>query len=218
MNLDPLWISLKTATVATLVAFALAVLLARYRLTTNRITGNILDGVMLLPLALPPTVIGLLLLLLFGRESLIGEFLERYGWAVVFSWKATVLASLVMALPILYHTIAAGFRQIDRELIDTARLFGSSEWHTLWNVMLPLAWPSIAAGAMLAFMRALGEFGATLMIAGNIPGRTQTAPLAIFVAVQSGEIREAVILSLILLAVAASALALLKRLPLEQTR
>ncbi len=201
MDLSPLWISLKTAVAATLIVFVLGVLAARWRLSFRSRSFEILDGILMFPLALPPTVVGLGLLLIFGRQSPLGGALEAIGLNIVFSWPAAVLAATVVSFPLMYQTIRASFMQIDPALIDAARIFGFSEWRILWQVMIPLSWAGVTAGLVLCFMRALGEFGATLMIAGNIPGKTQTAPIAIFFSVEAGEMFHAAILSGIILAV-----------------
>lgn len=210
--MEPLWISLKTATLATVLTFVSAVLLARWRVKRDGRFAHVLDTFLMLPIALPPSVIGLGLLLVFGRSSPLGAALARAGLQLIFTWPATVLASFVVAFPIMYQTARGAFAQIDPSLLDAARLFGRSEWRILWRIMLPLAWPGIAAGIILSFLRALGEFGATLMIAGNIPGRTQTAPVAIFFAVEAGEMREAALLAAALVGLSLAAIALLNRL------
>ena len=151
--------------------------------------GNLrawMDGVLTLPLVLPPTVVGFCLLLAFGRRSPLGLALEHIGVMVVFSWPATVIAATVVAFPLMYRTALAGFEQVNPTLLDAARTLGVSEWTVFRRILLPLAAPAVVAGTVLAFARALGEFGATLMLAGNIPGRTQTIPIAIFSAVEDG--------------------------------
>jgi molybdate transport system permease protein len=210
--MGPLKLSLATALCATLLTFVAGILCARWRLTRQGRLSAVLDAVFMLPIALPPSVVGLALLLTFGKNSPVGSALAQIGWSIIFTWPATVLASFTVSFPIMYQTARGAFAQIDRSLLDAARVFGRSEWSILWRIMLPIAWPGIAAGAILSFLRALGEFGATLMIAGNIPGRTQTAPVAIFSAVEAGERREALILALALLAISLAAIALLNRL------
>lgn len=210
--MGPLRLSLATALCATVLTFIAGVLCARWRLQQRGRLWPLLDTLFMLPIALPPSVVGLALLLTFGRSSPLGELLAQLGCAIIFTWPATVLAAFVMAFPIMYQTARGAFAQIEPSLLDAARVFGRSEWSILWKIMLPIAWPGIAAGAILSFLRALGEFGATLMIAGNIPGKTQTAPVAIFFAVEAGERREALILSLALLAISLAAITLLNRL------
>ncbi|MHA3769963.1 molybdate ABC transporter permease subunit [Verrucomicrobiota bacterium sgz303538] len=198
--LPPLGISLKTALCATLLSAVAGILIARWRFQRGAGLGSVLDAFFLLPLALPPTVIGLLLLMTFGRKSPIGQWLEEIGVPIVFSWPGTVVAAFVVSFPIMYQTARGAFQQIDPALLDAARIFGRSRWRILCRIMLPLAWPGLAAGVVLSFVRALGEFGATLMLAGNIPGRTQTAPIAIFFAVEAGDTSTAITLAAALLA------------------
>jgi molybdate transport system permease protein len=149
---------------------------------------------------LPPTVVGFFLLLLLGRRSIIGHALERLGIVIVFSWPATVIAATVVAFPLMYRTTLGAFEQVTPNLLDAARTLGASEWRVFRRVLLPMAAPGVLAGTVLAFARAMGEFGATLMLAGNIPGRTQTMPIAIFSAVEGGDMRVAILwVSLIVL-------------------
>jgi len=193
MDLSPLWISAKTAFAATVVTFflglAAAWLLAGYR---GKAKG-IIDSVLTLPMALPPTVVGFFLLLVFGRNGPIGRLLYSLGTQVIFSWPATVIAASTVAFPLMYKTARGAFEQVDKNLIYAARTLGVSEWKIFWRITVPLAWPGIAAGAVLSFTRALGEFGATLMIAGNIPGKTQTIPIAIFFTAEGGEMGKALL-------------------------
>ncbi len=150
-----------------------------------------IDGILTLPLVLPPTVVGFILLVIFGRRSLIGHALENIGITIVFSWPATVIAATVVAFPLMYRTTLGAFEQVNRNYLDAARTLGASERIVFRRVLLPLAAPGVLAGTVLAFARALGEFGATMMLAGNIPGRTQTMPIAIFSAAESGDMRAA---------------------------
>jgi molybdate transport system permease protein len=177
---------------------------------------HLLDGALLLPLALPPTVIGLVLLLIFGKQSPVGQLLADLGLRVVFSWPATVIAAFVVTFPLMYHIARSAFQQVDRDLVDTARIFGMSESRILWQVWIPLAWPGILTGVILSFVRALGEFGATLMIAGNIPGRTQTIPIAIFFQVEGGNFLAALGLAAVAMAISTFAIILLHRVSPRQ--
>lgn len=189
IDLSPLWISLATTCAATIATFFLG-LLAAWRMSGMR--GSLrswIDGVLTLPLVLPPTVVGFFLLLLLGRRSYIGHALEQLGVVIVFSWPATVIAATVVAFPLMYRTTLGAFEQVNRTLLDAARTLGASESRVFRRVLIPMAAPGVLAGTVLAFARALGEFGATLMLAGNIPGRTQTMPMAIFSAVESGDMR-----------------------------
>src|SRR4029077_17435406 len=146
----------------------------------------------LLPLVLPPTVVGFFLLLLFGRNGPLGKLLFCVGATVVFSWPATVIAAAVVAFPLMYITARAALEQVDPHFLQAARTLGASEGRVFLEVSLPMAWPGVLAGTILAFARALGEFGATLMVAGNIPGRTATIPIAIYFAVEADDLRTAV--------------------------
>ena len=185
-ELIPIWISLKTAGTATLITFILGIAAARWMAYGDFKGKNLLDGLFILPLVLPPTVLGFGLLLIFGKNGPLGQLLLYFDKTVIFSWSATVIASTVVAFPLMYQATRAAFEQIQPNLEDAARTLGATEWVVFWKVSMPLAWPGIAAGTILAFARSLGEFGATLMLAGNIPGKTQTAPLAIYFAVEAG--------------------------------
>ncbi len=207
--LTPIWISLKTATAATAISFFIAVYAARLRLRFAGRALDLLDAILLFPLAVPPTVIGLALLLTFGRSSPVGEWLHGVGLSLVFTWPGAVLAATVVAFPIMYTTLRAAFLQVDPALLEAARVFGSRGHRLTWSILLPLCWPSAMAGVVLTFMRALGEFGATLMFAGNLPGRTQTAPIAIYFAVEGGDFRLAMSLAGIVLALATGVVCLL---------
>ncbi len=186
IDMSPLWISLKTAGVATVITFFAGIAIARGMAQYKGRLKGLVDGILTLPLVLPPTVIGFFLLLLFGRNGPLGKLLLRLGTSIIFSWSATVITATIVSLPLMYKTSRGAFEQIDQNLVNAARTLGSSEWRIFWRLQVPLAWPGIAAGGILAFTRALGEFGATLMLAGNIPGKTQTIPLAIYFAAQSG--------------------------------
>jgi len=212
MDWSPVFVSLKTALCATMLTMVLGVLAAKWRIKRHGALVDFLDGALLFPLALPPTVVGLLLLLVFGRQSPVGQALSGIGINVLFTWEATVIAAMAVAFPIMYQTAKGAFLQMDVELLDAARVFGYSERQILWSIMIPLAWPGIAAGLILTFVRALGEFGATLMLAGNIPGRTQTIPIAIFFHVEGGDMAGAVLLSCVIVAISMVALFLLARL------
>ena len=145
-----------------------------------------MDGIFTLPMVLPPTVVGFFLLIIFGKNSILGNFLGKLGISVLFTWQGAVIAAVVVSFPIMYRTARGAFEQVDRNLIHAARTLGMSEWEIFFKVMLPVSWPGVAAATILAFARALGEFGATIMLAGNIPKKTQTMSVAIYTAVQSG--------------------------------
>ncbi len=189
--LSPIVISLKTALTATALTFVLGVAAARWMVGMKGRMRNLLDSLFILPLVLPPTVVGLGLLMLFGRNGPLGKLLATFGTTVIFSWSATVIAATTVAFPLMYQTARGAFEQIDPNIVDAARTLGCSEWTIFWRVMVPVAWPGIAAGLVLSFARALGEFGATLMVAGSLPGRTETIPMAIYFAVEGGHTAQA---------------------------
>jgi molybdate transport system permease protein len=207
MDWSPLWISIATSLAATFVTLAVGLAAAAWRQHRRGPAIALVDGIFLLPLVLPPTVVGFLLLLLFGRNGPLGALLSKLGATIVFSWPATVIAAAVIAFPLMYLSARAALEQVDSHLFEAARTLGASEWRVFREVALPLAWPGILAGTILSFARALGEFGATLMLAGNIPGKTETIPIAIYFAVEAGDRRGAlswcavdVAISLVLLA------------------
>jgi molybdate transport system permease protein len=189
---SPLWISLETSVTATLITLVAGLAAAAWRQRRTGPAMALVDGVCLLPLVLPPTVVGFFLLLLFGRNGPLGKLLLRLGATVVFSWPATVIAASVVAFPLMYLTARAALEQVDSRFLEAARTLGASEWRAFTAVALPLAWPGVLAGTILSFARALGEFGATLMLAGNIPGKTATIPIAIYFAVEADDVQRAV--------------------------
>ena len=203
VNWFPLWLSLRVATLATLISLALGIWLA-YLLANRQFRGKeMLDAIVTLPLVLPPTVLGYYLLVMLGRSSPIGHFYEwAFGGPLVFTWQAAVVASTLHAIPLLVKSARAALETVDRSYEKAARNLGASEWRVFWRVTLPLSRRSIVAATVLAFARALGDFGATLMIAGDIPGRTQTASIAIYDAVESGNTLLARILVMVLSIVA----------------
>lgn len=186
MDFSPLFISLKVAFIATLFTFLLGLGAARLVVGLRHGKG-LIDGIFTLPLVLPPTIVGFFLLMAFGKHGFLGEFLNRLGISVVFSWIGAVIASIVVSFPIMYCTCRGAFEQIDMNLIYAARTLGMTERQIFFKITLPNSIHSILAGTVLAFARALGEFGATIMIAGNIPGKTETMAVAVYIAVQSGK-------------------------------
>lgn len=183
-----LFLSLRVALLATAVAAVSGVACARL-LARARFPGKeAVEAVLLLPLVLPPTVVGFGLLLLLGRNGPVGRLVPD---GLLFTWWAAVVAAAVAAFPLVYQNARAAFAQVDPDQENAARTLGAGEVRVFFTVTLPLAWPGLMAGLVLAFARALGEFGATLMVAGNIPGKTQTAPMAIYFAVEEGDYRTA---------------------------
>lgn len=193
MNFDfsPLWISSKTAVASTLITFFIGILAAWFMRNKKGKFKVFFDALFTLPMVLPPTVLGFFLLLLFGKNGAIGSILFSLGIKLIFSWPATVIAATVVAFPLMYKATSGAFELIDENILNAARTLGVSEFRIFWTIAVPLGLPGIAAGTVLAFARALGEFGATLMLAGNIPGKTQTIPIAIFFAVEGGDMTSA---------------------------
>lgn len=190
-DLSPLWISLKTALLATFITFFLGISAAYWMLGYRGKGKSLIEGIFVAPLILPPTVVGFLLLIFFGKNGPVGKLLEPYNTTIVFTWYGAAIAATVVSFPLMYKTALGAFMQIDANLLRVARTLGAKELTIFWRISLPLAFPGIIAATTLAFARALGEFGATLMLAGNIPGQTQTIPMAIYFAVESGSINEA---------------------------
>ena len=217
-HVSVLILSLRVAFVATLLNAAVGIPLA-YLLARRFFRARwLVDLFVTLPLVLPPTVTGYYLIVLLGRRGWLGGPLYQLtGWSVAFTWYAAVIAAAVMALPLLVRTARAAIESVDRDLERAAFTLGHSEWRTAIEVTLPLARNGILAGLVLAFARALGEFGATLMLAGNIPGKTTTVPLAIYTAVQTGETSEALVLVAALTVVSCAVIYLAGRLGTKAT-
>ena len=211
--LVPLFLTLKVAGWATLLAtiFGIAIAFAVARL---RFPGReMVDAMMTLPMVMPPTVLGYYLLVLVGRRGVIGEWLyDKLGISLIFTWQGAVIAAAVVAFPLVYKAARAAFEGVEHQYEQAARVLGQSEFEVFLRVTLPLAWRGILAGAMLAFARAMGEFGATLMVAGSLPGRTQTLPLAIYEAAMTGENTAALALSVALTIVSVIVLLIVGRL------
>jgi molybdate transport system permease protein len=189
-DLSPLWISLKVSLLATIITLELGTFVA-YRMYRYRGKArSLIEGILIAPLVLPPTVVGFVLLILLGKNGVLGQILTQWNLRFVFTWYAAVLAAIVVSFPLMYRSALGAFEQIEVLILDAAKIDGASEIAVFWYIALPLASPGIVAGTVLTFARALGEFGATLMIAGNIPGQTQTMPMAIYFAVEAGAIQE----------------------------
>ncbi|WP_399685432.1 molybdate ABC transporter permease subunit [Xenophilus sp.] len=211
--LTPLWLTLKVALLATLLAGAAGIGLGWW-MARRRFPGHsTLDALLLLPMVLPPTVLGYYLIVLVGRNGLIGRWLEQwFGFTLLFTWQGAVLAAAVVSLPLIYKAARAAFEETDSRFAQAARTLGAGEWEVFWRISLPLALRGIGAGLALSFARAMGEFGATLMIAGNLPGRTQTLSVAVYAAVQAGDDRLALTLTLVISVVCVVLLVLASRL------
>jgi molybdate transport system permease protein len=213
----PLWLSLRVAGFATVISLAISLPLAWLLASREWKARNVLDAVTTLPLVLPPTVLGYYLLVVIGRNSPLGQIYEwAFGSPLVFTWQAATLAALFHSTPLLIKFIRAAFESIDPSFERAARNLGASEWKVFWRVTVPLARRSIFAAAALAFARSLGDFGVTIMIAGDIPGRTQTVAVAIYDAVESGNGALARTLVLVISAVSIAILYLANRLERRQ--
>ena len=206
------WFTLLCAVGATVLMIPAGVPLA-WLLARRRFPGRaILEAIVTLPLVVPPVATGLLLLVLFSRRGIIGRVLERMGIDVVFTWKAVVLAMAIMGLPLLVRTARAGFEQVNTRYESVAATLGASPLRVFFTISLPLAWPAVLAGAVLAFARALGEFGATIVVAGSIPGVTRTLAVAIYGYTETGQDRQALALVAIAIVIAFVALWVSNRL------
>jgi molybdate transport system permease protein len=197
----PLLLTLKVASLATIFASILGIVVGKMLGRRRSFTRDVAESLLTLPLVLPPTVLGYYLLVVLGREGFIGAWLMRtFGVSLIFTWQGAVIASAVAAFPLILRAARAAFSEVDMQLENAARSLGATESEVFFRVTLPLAWRGVLAGALLAFARAMGEFGATLMVAGSLPGRTQTLSLAIYDAVMAGDDARAntlVIISLI---------------------
>jgi molybdate transport system permease protein len=207
INYSPLILSFKTATISTLIVFIAGVVLARL-IGRNSFRGkSIIEAIILLPLVLPPTVVGFGLLYVFGKNGFIGRLLlDWFDFQVVFTWYGVIIAAVVVSFPLMYQSAAAAFQQYDPNIENAAYTMGASKWRVFWTISFPLAWPGLLSGLVLSFARALGEFGATLMIAGYIPNVTDTIPLAIYFAVESGNMEVAKFWVIIIVALGFSAI------------
>lgn len=197
MDWFPLGLSLRVAVLATILT-AIVGVPAAWLLARRHFAGrDLISATLLTPLVLPPTVLGYYLLMIIGRRGVVGRMLEARGIELAFTWRAAVLAAAVGSFALLIKTSQAGFESIDKRLEQAAQTLGHSDWSVFWTISVPLAWRSILAGTVLAFCKALGDFGITLMVAGDIPGRTQTLPLAIYDHVQSNQLQQANTLALV---------------------
>ncbi|MEK7689236.1 MAG: molybdate ABC transporter permease subunit, partial [Deltaproteobacteria bacterium] len=188
MDVFPLYLTLKVSIFATFFSIVIGLCFAWLMARRDFFGKGILDAIIMQPLVIPPTVLGYYLLVLLGRSSPLGRFLEdTAGITLVFTWKGAVVAAFVASLPLFVRPARAAIEGVDKNLENAARLLGKTEWEVLKTITIPLAWRGIVAGGIIAFARATGEFGATLMIAGNIPGVTQTLPVGIYDAVQMGD-------------------------------
>ena len=205
--LSPIWLSIKIATISGVIVILIGTLIGRIFARRTFKGKAVLETVLMLPMVLPPTVVGFFLIVIFGKNSMAGQAIEwLFKQPIIFTWWAAVIASIIVAFPLMYQSTKSGFQGIDREIEEAARVDGANEWRIFLFISIPLASKAIISGSILSFARALGEFGATLMFAGNIPGETQTIPTAIYIAIDSGNMEMAwmwvisiVILSFIML-------------------
>ncbi|MBB4826020.1 molybdate transport system permease protein [Sporosarcina luteola] len=203
----PLFLSLKVAAISTTIVFIAGIFFAHLLAKRQFFGKSVIESIFLLPLVLPPTVVGFGLLLLFGKNGWLGKWLlEWFDVQIVFSWIGAVIASVVVSFPLMYQSSAAAFEHVDIRLENAARTMGASNWRVFWTIAFPLAWPGLLAGLVLSFARGLGEFGATLMLAGYIPGKTDTIPMAIYFAVESGHMEKAAFWVVIIVALGFSAI------------
>jgi molybdate transport system permease protein len=217
----PLWLSLRVAVLSTIISLAAGLWIAHILANHDFRGKEVLDAAVTLPLVLPPTVLGYYLLVVIGRLSPLGKLWEAiFGSPLVFTWKAAVVAAVLHSFPLLVKSARAAFESVDRRYERAARTLGASEWKLFWRVTLPLAQRSIYAATALAFARSLGDFGVTLMVAGNIPGRTQTVAVAIYDAVEAGNGAVARTLVLVISAIALVVLTVANRitLPVAESR
>lgn len=199
MDISPLWISLEIAIYATIITFFLGCYTALRMKNSAGKVSRILDVLFTLPLVLPPTVTGLILLIIFGKNGVLGKPLLYMGIQIVFTKRAAILAAVLVSFPLMYRSAKSAFEQVDQNIIDAGRTLGLSESKIFRSIVMPSALPGVASGIILSFSRALGEFGATLMVAGNIPKVTQTMPLAIYMNLQGGNRKITLIWGLILI-------------------
>lgn len=211
--LTPLWLTLKVALLATLLSGTAGIALAWW-MSRRRFAGqSTVDAILMLPMVLPPTVLGYYLIVLIGRKGWLGQYLDQwFGINLMFTWQGAVIAASIVSLPLIYKAARAAFEDIDPRFAQAARTLSAGEWEVFLRISLPLAVRGITAGLMLAFARAMGEFGATLMIAGNLPGKTQTLSIAVYDAVQAGNDAQALWLTLVISLVCVAVLVVSGRL------
>ena len=210
--LSPVILSLRVATISTIITMIVGIVFAYIFVRYNFHFKDLLESVLILPMVLPPSVIGYILLVIFGKRGFIGVYLNKiFGISIIFTWIACVIASVVVSIPLMYQSVKSSFLAIDENYINAARTLGASEKKIFFKVILPLAMPGIVSGTVLSFARALGEFGATMMIAGNIPGKTQTIPTAIYYAIASDDMNKANVLTFIVIIFSFSVIFILNR-------
>ncbi|ELK22333.1 molybdate ABC transporter, permease protein [Anoxybacillus flavithermus TNO-09.006] len=213
VNLFPLFLSLKVSTIATVLAVIIGLPISYYLSRSNGKIADMVDALITLPVVLPPTVLGYYLLVLFGRQSALGKFLEeKLGLLIVFTPTGAVIAAFVVSIPFFIKSARTAFASIEPNLLNAARVLGRSEWNIFFTVIIPLSWRGIVSGITLVFARSLGDFGATLMVAGSIPNETMTMPIAIYDALLAGNQKLANLLVMIMTIVSVTLLYVIKRL------
>lgn len=187
---DPLLLSIKIALTSTPITLIVAMFFVKVLQKGRKTIKLLIELVLLLPLVLPPSVVGFVLIVIFGRSSLIGKWIDDiFHTTIMFTWWAGVIAAIIVSIPLMYQSLVRGFSEIDQSLLGAAKVDGSNGWQLFWRIELPLALPAIISGITLSFARAVGEFGATLMFAGNIPNKTQTTATAIYSAMEAGNMK-----------------------------
>jgi len=217
-DFSPAWISIKITLVSTVIIFFLGIAIAWRMSNYKGRWQGLLDGLLTLPLVLPPTVVGFALLLLIGVNGPVGKLFALFNVKLVFTWYAAAFASVIVAFPLMYKTARGAFEQIDPNILNEARPLDVSERKIFWRVTVPLARPGIAAATALAFARSLGEFGATMMVAGNIPGKTQSIPIAIYYAAQNNDTRTSLIWVTIIFVISLVVLVMLNNMNRKNAR
>ncbi|MFC3882192.1 molybdate ABC transporter permease subunit [Bacillus songklensis] len=187
---SPVFLSIKVSVMAVIFTAICGTLAGKW-MSGKSFKGKIaLETILMIPLVLPPTVVGLMLIVVFGSQSFIGKMFGAFQQSVMFTWWAAVISSIVVAFPLMFQSARQAFLSVDRDITNAARVDGAGEWKVFWMVEIPLAIRQLASGVVLSFTRGFGEFGATLMFAGNIPGKTQTVPVAIYVAYETGDMQK----------------------------
>ncbi|MEB6201012.1 molybdate ABC transporter permease subunit [Mammaliicoccus fleurettii] len=202
-DLTPLWISIKVTLISTIIVCILGIILAKLMFNYKGKLKPIIESVIMLPIVLPPTVMGFVLLIVFSKNKIFGQFLDDvFQINVIFTWVGAVIAAVIVSLPLMYQHVINGFQSINPKMLNSARTMGASEGEIFRTIILPLSKRSIFSGIVMSFARGLGEFGATLMVAGYIPGLTNTLPLEIYFLVQAGEEHKAWLWVIVLIAFA----------------
>ena len=189
----PIWLSLKIAFIAAIITLIIGLFFSKWMVDSRRKKRAIvIELILIIPLVLPPSVTGLILITIFGNNSMIGQYIQKwFGSGIMFTPWAGVLAAIVVTMPLMYQSLKLGLSAIDEDVKGAAKVDGAGRWNLFWGIEVPLATTYIMSGFIMSFARGMGEFGATLMFAGNIPGKTQTASTAIYTAIEIGDIRDA---------------------------